>query len=162
LTIVATKVAVFSIRKTRSICTVKTISLSLVTMGWTIGQSLKARPGREMVPDGLSAQTGFNSSTRVTSSSSTHTGSGVIGCHLSNKSVCQITALLALSPIKSTVVVKWKCLGAITAQPRSVRPHKLTEQERRVLKRIAGQNSLSLVATLTTEVKLPLKATSAQ
>ncbi|CDQ77355.1 unnamed protein product [Oncorhynchus mykiss] len=34
------------------------------------------------------------------------------------------------------VIGKWKRLGATTAQPRSGRPHKLTERDRRVLKRI--------------------------
>ena len=38
----------------------------------------------------------------------------------------------------------WKSLGATMAQPRSGRPHKLTERDHRVLKRIA-------VATLTTK-----------
>ena len=37
----------------------------------------------------------------------------------------------------SAVIVKWKRLGATTAQPRSGRPHKRTERDRRVLKRIA-------------------------
>ena len=32
----------------------------------------------------------------------------------------------------SAVIVKWKCLGATTAQPRSGRPHKLIERDRRV------------------------------
>jgi hypothetical protein len=32
------------------------------------------------------------------------------------------------------VIVKWKCLGATTAQPWSSRPHKLTEWDRQVLK----------------------------
>ena len=45
-------------------------------------------------------------------------GGTVTGCHLSNKSVGQISALLALpqSPV-SAVIVKWKRLGATMAQP---------------------------------------------
>ena len=78
----------------------------------------------------------------------------VIGCHLSNKSVHQISTLLELPrSTVSAVIVKWKRLGAPTAQPRSGRPHKLTEQGRRVLKCVAGKNRLSSVATLTTEVQ---------
>uniref|UniRef100_UPI00358F9E42 uncharacterized protein isoform X2 n=1 Tax=Myxine glutinosa TaxID=7769 RepID=UPI00358F9E42 len=76
----------------------------------------------------------------------------VIGCHLSNKSVRKISALLELP--RSTVgavIVKWKRHGATTAQPRSGRPHKLTERDRRVLKRVSRKNRLSTVATLTTE-----------
>jgi transposase len=36
-------------------------------------------------------------------------------------------------------------------QPRSGRPHNLTERDRRVLKRVARKNSLFSVATLTTK-----------
>ena len=57
----------------------------------------------------------------------------VIGCHLSNKSVCLISALLELPrSTVSAVIVKWKLLGATTAQPQSGWSHKLTEQDRRV------------------------------
>ena len=75
-----------------------------------------------------------------------------IGCHLSNKSVHQISALLELpQSTVSAVIVKWKHLGATTAQLWRGRPHKLTERDRRVLKREAWKNHLSSVATLTTE-----------
>uniref|UniRef100_A0A8K9VEE9 Transposase Tc1-like domain-containing protein n=1 Tax=Oncorhynchus mykiss TaxID=8022 RepID=A0A8K9VEE9_ONCMY len=74
----------------------------------------------------------------------------VIGCHLSMKSVCQISALLELPrSTVSTVIMKWKRLGAAMAQLRSGRPHKFTEQNR-----IARKNSLSSVATLTTEFQM--------
>jgi transposase len=54
----------------------------------------------------------------------------VIGCHLSNKSVSPILALLDQPQSNvSAVIVKWKHLGATTAQPRSGKPHKLTEKE---------------------------------
>uniref|UniRef100_A0A8C7PIY6 Potassium channel voltage dependent KCNQ C-terminal domain-containing protein n=1 Tax=Oncorhynchus mykiss TaxID=8022 RepID=A0A8C7PIY6_ONCMY len=49
------------------------------------------------------------------------------------------------------VIVKWKRLGATTAQPQGGRPHKLTEQDCQVLKRVACKNRLSSVATLTTK-----------
>ena len=66
----------------------------------------------------------------------------VIGCHL-YKSVRQISALLELPrSTVSAVIVKWKRLGATTAQARSGRPHKLTERDRRVLKCIAWKNCL--------------------
>ena len=87
----------------------------------------------------------------------------VKGCHLSNMSVRQISALLELP--RSTVsadIVKWKRLGATTAQPRSGRPHKLTERDCRVLKRVAWKNRLPSVAILTTEFQTDLEATSAQ
>jgi hypothetical protein len=82
----------------------------------------------------------------------------VLGCHLSNKLVCQISALLELlRSTVSVVIVKWKCLGATTAQLRSDRPHKLIEWERRVLKRVARKNKYRL-----TTFKLPLEVMSAQ
>jgi hypothetical protein len=61
----------------------------------------------------------------------------IIGCHLSNKSVCQISVLLELpQSTVSAVIVKWKRLGATMAQPRRDRPHKLKELDRRVLKNV--------------------------
>ncbi|XP_071011531.1 probable serine/threonine-protein kinase kinX [Oncorhynchus clarkii lewisi] len=51
----------------------------------------------------------------------------------------------------SAVIVKWKRQGVTTAQPQSGRPHKLTEQDRQVLKHVELKNRLSSVATLTTE-----------
>jgi len=76
----------------------------------------------------------------------------VIGCHLSNKSVHQISALLELLwSTVSAVIVKWKHLGVTTSQSGSGRPHKLTERDRPVLKGIVRKSHLSSVATLTTE-----------
>uniref|UniRef100_A0A673XIB5 ATP-dependent DNA/RNA helicase DHX36 n=1 Tax=Salmo trutta TaxID=8032 RepID=A0A673XIB5_SALTR len=52
----------------------------------------------------------------------------VIGCHRSNNSVCHISAILELPwSTVSAFIVKWKCLGTSTAQPRSGRPHELVE-----------------------------------
>ena len=77
--------------------------------------------------------------------------STVIGYHLCNKSVHQISALLELPwSTVSAVIVKWKRLGATIAQPQSGSPHKLTERDLRVLKHVAWKNHPSLVATLTT------------
>uniref|UniRef100_A0A8K9XR22 Myosin IXA n=1 Tax=Oncorhynchus mykiss TaxID=8022 RepID=A0A8K9XR22_ONCMY len=54
-----------------------------------------------------------------------------------------ISALLELpQSTVSAVIVKWKRLGATTPQPRSGRPHKLTEWDRRVLKRVVRKNSV--------------------
>ena len=65
------------------------------------------------------------------------------------KSVCQISALLALPwATVRAVIVKWKHLGATTAQPQSGRPH------RWVLNRLEHTNHLSSVATLTTEFQM--------
>ena len=78
----------------------------------------------------------------------------VIGCHLSKKAVRQISALLELLwSTVSAVIVKWKHPGATSAQPRSGRPHKLTERDRRVLKRVVWKNRVSSVSTLITKFK---------
>ena len=54
----------------------------------------------------------------------------VTGCHLSNKSVHQMYALLDLPrSTVSAVIVKLKRLGATMAQPQSGRPQKLTERD---------------------------------
>uniref|UniRef100_A0AAZ3PA31 Transposase Tc1-like domain-containing protein n=1 Tax=Oncorhynchus tshawytscha TaxID=74940 RepID=A0AAZ3PA31_ONCTS len=65
------------------------------------------------------------------------------------KSVCKMSALLELPwSTVSAVIVKWKHLGAKTSQP-----HKLSEWDHRVLTHVACKNSLSSVATLTTEIQ---------
>ena len=82
-----------------------------------------------------------------------------MGCHLSNKSVRRISALLELPwSTVSAVIVKGKRLGATNAQPRSGRPYKLTKRDRRVLKsvKITFSRLQHSVATL------PPEATSAQ
>ena len=67
-------------------------------------------------------------------------------------SVHQISALLELPRAPaSAVIVKWKRIGATTAQPQSGRPHKFTEWDPRVMKCVEHKNHLSSVATLTAE-----------
>ena len=51
----------------------------------------------------------------------------IMGRHLSNKLVHQISALLELpQSTVSVVIVKWKRLGVTTVHRQSGRPHKLT------------------------------------
>ncbi|CAI9598885.1 unnamed protein product [Staurois parvus] len=53
-----------------------------------------------------------------------------------NKSICDISLLLNI--LWSTVggiMTKWKQLGTTATQPRRGRPHKMTEQYQRILKR---------------------------
>ena len=77
--------------------------------------------------------------------------------HLSNKSVCKMSALLELTrSTVSAVIVKLRRLVASTAQLRSGRPHKLTERDRRGLT-FPNHLQHSLPSS-----KLPLEATSAQ
>ena len=86
----------------------------------------------------------------------------IIGCHLSDKSVRKMSALLELprSTFVIAVIVKWKHLGATTSQPQSGSSHKLTEWGRRVLKHVAKIVCPRL--HLLPSSKLPLEATSAQ
>ncbi|CAI9555692.1 unnamed protein product [Staurois parvus] len=51
----------------------------------------------------------------------------VIGCHLCNKSICEISLLLNIprSTVSSTII-KWKQLGTTENQPRSGRPRKMS------------------------------------
>ncbi|CAI9568257.1 unnamed protein product, partial [Staurois parvus] len=53
----------------------------------------------------------------------------VIGCHLCNKSIRDISLLLNIPwSAVSGIVTKWKQLGTAATQPRSGRPRKLTER----------------------------------
>ncbi|CAI9589587.1 unnamed protein product, partial [Staurois parvus] len=53
----------------------------------------------------------------------------VIGCHLCNKSICEISLLLNIPrSTVSGIITKWKYLGTTATQPRS-------EQGQRMLKR---------------------------
>ncbi|CAI9611110.1 unnamed protein product, partial [Staurois parvus] len=55
----------------------------------------------------------------------------MIGCHLCNKSICEISMLLNVSQSTvSAIVTKWKQLGTTATQPR-----KMTEQGQSMLKR---------------------------
>nr|XP_019956705.1 PREDICTED: aminoacyl tRNA synthase complex-interacting multifunctional protein 1-like [Paralichthys olivaceus] len=76
----------------------------------------------------------------------------VVGCHLCQKSVREISALLKLPrSTVSSVILKWKRGGITTALPRSGRPHKLQEQQRQVLERVALEKGLPSVEALTAE-----------
>lgn len=76
----------------------------------------------------------------------------VVGCHLCKKSVREISALLNLPrSTVSAVILKWKRGGITTALPRSGRPHKLKEEDRQVLERVAVGKCLPSVEALATE-----------
>lgn len=76
----------------------------------------------------------------------------VVGCHLSGKTVREISALLNLPrSTVSSVILKWKRGGITTALPRSGRPHKLKEEDRQVLEKVAVQTCLPSIKALTSE-----------
>ncbi|CAI9565644.1 unnamed protein product [Staurois parvus] len=52
----------------------------------------------------------------------------VIGCHLCNKSIHEISLLLNIPrSAVSDIITKWKQLGTTASQSQSGRPHKITE-----------------------------------
>ncbi|CAI9604514.1 unnamed protein product [Staurois parvus] len=60
----------------------------------------------------------------------------VTGCHLCNKSICDISLLLNIPQTTvSGIKIKWKQLGTTATQPRSSRPRKVTEWGQHMLKR---------------------------
>ncbi|CAI9569841.1 unnamed protein product, partial [Staurois parvus] len=59
----------------------------------------------------------------------------VIGCHLCNKSIHEISLLLNIPrSTVSGIIAKRKQLGTTTTQPRSGRPCKMTKRGQRMLK----------------------------
>ncbi|XP_041838989.1 aminoacyl tRNA synthase complex-interacting multifunctional protein 1-like isoform X2 [Melanotaenia boesemani] len=76
----------------------------------------------------------------------------VVGCHLCNKSVREISALLNLPrSTVSAVILRWKRGGITTALPRSGRPHKLKEEHRQLLERVALEKCLPSVKAIAAE-----------
>ena len=60
----------------------------------------------------------------------------VIGCHLCNKSIREISSLLNIPrSTVSGIITKWKQLGTTATQPQSGRPCKITERGQRMLRR---------------------------
>ncbi|CAI9554262.1 unnamed protein product, partial [Staurois parvus] len=60
----------------------------------------------------------------------------VIGCHLGNKSIHEISFLLNVQQSTvSNIIPNWKQLGTAATQPPSGRPHKMTERGQRMLER---------------------------
>ncbi|XP_070683688.1 aminoacyl tRNA synthase complex-interacting multifunctional protein 1-like isoform X2 [Pempheris klunzingeri] len=84
----------------------------------------------------------------------------VVGCHMCKKSVREISALLNLPrSTVSAVILKWKRGGITTPLPRSGRPHKLKEEDRQVLEKVALENCLPSVEALTAEFQTASGAT---
>ncbi|CAI9594889.1 unnamed protein product [Staurois parvus] len=60
----------------------------------------------------------------------------VVGCHLCNNSICEISWLLNIPwSTVSGIITKWKQLGTTAMKPSSGRPCKMTERGQRMLKR---------------------------
>ena len=75
----------------------------------------------------------------------------VIGCHLCNKSSCEISSLLNIpQSTVSGIITKWKRLGTTAPQPRGGRPCKMMEWGQRKLRcimRRGRQLSAESIAT---------------
>ncbi|CAI9613443.1 unnamed protein product [Staurois parvus] len=58
----------------------------------------------------------------------------VIGCHLCNKSIREISLLINIPrSTVSSIITKWKQSGTTATQPPSGRPYKMTERSQRML-----------------------------
>ena len=75
----------------------------------------------------------------------------VIGCHLCNKSIREISSLLNIPrSTVSGIITKWKQLGTTATQPRSGRPRKITERAQCMLRRtVRRSRQLSAESTAT-------------
>ena len=72
----------------------------------------------------------------------------MLGCHLCNKKVREISALLDI-PRSTASHIKWKRLGTTATQPRSGRQRKITERGQRLLRHMvhkSGQRSADSIA----------------
>ncbi|CAI9609943.1 unnamed protein product, partial [Staurois parvus] len=71
----------------------------------------------------------------------------VIGCHLCNKSIRDISLLLNIPwSSVSGIITKWKQLVTTASQPPSGRPRKMTERGQHMLKRRSHQLSAESIA----------------
>ncbi|CAI9571015.1 unnamed protein product, partial [Staurois parvus] len=77
----------------------------------------------------------------------------VIGCHLCNKSIREISLLLNIPrSTVSGIITKWKQLGKAATQPQSGRPHNLTEQSQCMLKCIVCRSRQLSAKTIAKEL----------
>ena len=76
----------------------------------------------------------------------------IVGCHMCKKTVREISAMVNVPrSTVSSVILNWKRGGITTALPRSGRPHKLKEEHRQVLEKVALENCLPSMQALTAE-----------
>lgn len=69
----------------------------------------------------------------------------MIGCHLCNKSSCEIFSPLNIPQLViSGIITMWKRLGVTTAQPQGDRPSKITEHGQQILMYVACRDKRNL------------------
>ncbi|CAI9566551.1 unnamed protein product, partial [Staurois parvus] len=86
----------------------------------------------------------------------------VIGCHLCNKSIRDISWLLNIPhSTVSGIITKWKQLGTTATQPPSGRPRHMTERGQRMLKRTRSHqlSAESIAKDLQTSCGLQISTT---
>ncbi|XP_061626874.1 aminoacyl tRNA synthase complex-interacting multifunctional protein 1-like isoform X2 [Phyllopteryx taeniolatus] len=78
----------------------------------------------------------------------------VVGCHMCEKSLREIATLLKLprSTVRN-VIVQWKRERRTCPLPRCGRPHKLKEEHRQVLERMAQEQTFPSLQALATEFR---------
>ena len=78
----------------------------------------------------------------------------VIGCHLCNKSIREISSLLNIPrSTVSGIITKWKQLGTTATQPRSGRPRKITERGQRMLRRTVRRSRQLSAESIATDLQ---------
>ncbi|CAI9537273.1 unnamed protein product [Staurois parvus] len=89
----------------------------------------------------------------------------VIGCHLCNKSIREISLLLNIPrSTVSDIITKWKQLGTAAARPPSGRPRKMTERGEHIMEHIVRrshqQSAESIAKDLHTSCGLQISTTT--
>ncbi|XP_019717514.1 aminoacyl tRNA synthase complex-interacting multifunctional protein 1-like [Hippocampus comes] len=78
----------------------------------------------------------------------------VVGCHMCKKSLREIATLLNLPrSTVNNVIVQWKREGRTCPLPRCGRPHKLKEEHRQVLERMAQEQTFPSLQALAAEFR---------
>jgi len=78
----------------------------------------------------------------------------VVGCHLCNKSIREISSLLNIPrSTVSGIITKWKQLGTTATQPRSGMPRKITERGQRILRRTMRRSRQLSAESIATDLQ---------
>ena len=78
----------------------------------------------------------------------------VIGCHLCNKYSGEISSLINIQQSTvSGIITKWKWFGTTATQPRSGRPHKMTERGQRMQRHIVCRGRQLSAESITTDLQ---------
>ncbi|CAI9576336.1 unnamed protein product, partial [Staurois parvus] len=73
----------------------------------------------------------------------------VIGCHLCNKSICEISLLLHIpQSTVSGIITKWKQLGTTATQPRSERGQRMLKRTVRRSRQLSAESIAKNLQTL--------------